>query len=235
MISERKFAGTYTSFWSQLLPRMDTFVRRMNCSCERYCKEVYDISSTHRDRRGIVNELAFRIFQEDPAKACLAPAHIATLAENVRVYIERLSNEHDGVVELPVSDDEIMTALALANSLRTYFRDISADKLIFWPPFPGCGILRACKGDIISGSTLYEIKAGDRSFRVTDVRQILVYCSLDYASKRYGLQSVTLLNPRRGVYYKLSIKSLVEECAGLSPTDLFESILEFISSDTPSR
>jgi len=235
MISERKFAASYTSFWNQVLPRIDGYLRRINCLCKRYENEISVIASAHRDRRAIVNETGFRLFKAVCTDKHVSDRRVREIAESVRQYVERLSNANDGVVREPVVEKEIDEAEAISTSLMVYFKGTSIRELLFWPQFPGCGILHATKGDIIHGKRLYEVKAGDRSFRVTDMRQILTYCAMDFAASKYGIEDVVLLNPRRGTHFCTSVDQLVKESSGGSPVDFFSKVIEFLSAETNSR
>ena len=193
------------------------------------------LASTHRDRRGIVNELAFRLFQATCARETLTAAGVIGIAETVRQYVERLSKANDGVVKEPVAQVEITEATTLGSSLEFYFRRVPVQELVFWPQFAGCGMLDAVKGDILHGKCLYEVKAGDRSFRVTDIRQVLTYCAMDFAAGKFGIKEVVLLNPRRGTHFRTSVEELVRETAGSSAVEFCASVIEFLSAENPSR
>jgi hypothetical protein len=235
MISERKFAASYTSFWNQVLPRVDGYLRRINCLCERYADEIPVIASAHRDRRAIVNELGFRLFEAACAEKHVSHRRVREIAKSVQQYVEVLSHSNDGVVREPVTEKELDEAAAISASLKGYFKGTPIRELLFWPQFPGCGILHATKGDIIHGKRLYEVKAGDRSFRVTDMRQILTYCAMDFTTGKYGIKDVVLLNPRRGTYFCTSVDQLVKESSGSSPVDFFSNVVEFLSGEANSR
>ena len=235
MISERKFAHSYTSFWNQVLPRVDSYLRLANCAYERYEDEIPFRISGHRDRRGIVNELGFRLFAESTTCGPVADDRIKILAESVRQYVERLSNAADGVAKEEVNEQEIKESMVIADSLSHYYQNIPPSELVFSPDFPGCGIIDSVKADILHGTELFEVKAGDRSFRVTDIRQVLVYCCLDFASKRHGIKTVVLLNPRRGTYFRTTVSDLVKECSGTTAVDFFGSVIDFVSTEPNSR
>jgi hypothetical protein len=235
MISERRFAHSYTSFWNQVLPRVDSYLRRVNCAYERYDEEIPCRISGHQDRHGIVNELGFRLFAESTTCGPIADDRVKVLAENVRQYVERLSDATDGVAKEMVNEQEIKESMAIAGSLSHYFKNTPASELVFSPQFPGCGTLHSVKADILHGTELFEVKAGDRSFRVTDIRQVLVYCCLDFASKRYGVKTVVLLNPRRGTYFRTTVSDLVKECSGTTAVDFLSSVIEFVSTELNSR
>jgi len=235
MISEHRFAHSYTSFWNQVLPRVDSYLRRVNCVSQRYDNEIPFRISGHRDRRGIVNELGFRLFAESATCGPISDDRAKALAESVRQYVERLSNATDGAAKEPVDEQEINESMVIAGSLSHYFQSAPTSELVFWPQFPGCGILDAVKADILHGTELFEVKAGDRSFRVTDIRQVLVYCCLDFASKKYGVKTLVLLNPRRGTYFRTTVSELVRECSGTTSVDFFSTVIEFMSTEPNSK
>jgi hypothetical protein len=189
----------------------------------------------NRDRRSIVNELGFRLFKERHAGKNLTIRRVNELCELVRLYILRLARSEDAVIREPISNGEIAEAREIASSLSLFFSQHNEDSLMFWPEFPGCGMIHQCKGDILQGRRLVEVKAGDRTFRLTDLRQVLTYCCLDFASKKYGLREVLLINPRRGLFYKTSINNLITECSGTTAVDFFSNMIEFISVEGTSR
>ena len=134
MISERKFAAAYTSVWNEILPRVDGYSRRLNWSCERYEEEIPMLASSHRDRRGIVNELGFRLLRRRNAtKENLSDHHVRDIAESVRRYIEVLSRSDDSIVKEQVADVEIEEAKAISASLISYFSDTTGRESAFWP------------------------------------------------------------------------------------------------------
>ena len=235
MISERKFSTAFTSFWNQELPRAEAFLRRVNLSSEHYTNEIETFSSTHPDRRAIVNELGYRLFKHSNLPPNTSKKTEYEIAESVRNYISRLSIMTDNRVRETVSDIEICEARAIADSLSLYFDHMRYSKMHFSPEFLGCGMLQTVRGDILADHTLIEIKAGDRTFRQTDLRQLLTYCALNFESHSYILDELCLLNPRRGIVYLSSISNVAIECSGKSYVDLFGDIIEFLSSDTNSK
>jgi hypothetical protein len=123
----------------------------------------------------------------------------------------------------------------LADSLSMYFgrTDLSAVK--FWPVFKGCGQLDACRADIISGCNLIEVKAGERNFKITDVRQVITYLSLNFNSGQYPIMEIALVNPRTGLKFECGVDMLIELSSGRKAVDVFSDIIEFISAETGSK
>lgn len=103
------------------------------------------------------------------------------------------------------------------------------------PPFKGCGILDSCNGDLLVGEELIEIKAGDRSFRARDVRQLLTYCALNHSSHEYALTKVGCANPRRGTKFSIDIETLCIEVSSKPAPELLAEVVYFCSSGDMSH
>lgn len=232
MISERKFSNSYASFWTQLLPTADVFVRHMNLANKRFRPPVGSITSD-RDKRAIINELGFRLFAARADGLEINGEYKRSLELESRTYIGRLVRD---ISEMPpLSTKEMEESEHIALALATYFDSQKLNYLVFLPPFKGCGWLEACKGDIINGARLIEVKAGDRPFRITDVRQVLAYLTLNFAAKQYPLSEVAFVNPRTCMCYECEVDSFVERCSGRKAVDIFEDIIEFVSAETNSK
>ena len=232
MISERKLSNSFSSFWNELLPTADSFVRRMNLSCERYCLPTDSSFDINRDRRAVINELSFRLFMGAAKEKELSPSDKMELFVKVSHYIEKLAPNIK--IELPISLEELNEAESLSFSLNAYFSDRERPKLQFWPVFRGCGRIHACKGDILSNDKLIEVKAGDRHFRITDIRQIITYLSLNSISKQYVIERIALVNPRTGLSFETTVEILIEDCSRRKPVDVFGDIIDFLSTEVIS-
>ncbi len=238
MISERRFAQTYTAFWAQALPMGDALVRRINLARDR-CADPLE-STVDSERRAIVNEAAFRLMKaavRDGAMPWQVPVDIEVRAvcEGARAFVDRLRRSSEGPLA-HVTDTEIHEAQKISNRLTRFFvlheRDVSH---CVSPHFHGCGVLQSCSGDILAGNTLYEIKAGERDFRLIDVRQLITYCVLNHQAGTYSIENVGLLNPRVGVYFKSDLGSFVHAAAGRSLVELAVDVIDFLSTARGSR
>jgi hypothetical protein len=232
MISERKFSTSFSSFWNELLPTADSFLRRMNLSLERYCLPTESRFETNRDRRAVINELSFRLFIALAKGKEISFKDKMELAVTVSNYIENLSPNIK--IEQPVSKEELSEAEDLADSLKSYFTKSEILSLNFWPLLQGCGKMHACRGDIINNNKLIEVKAGDRHFRMTDIRQIITYLSLNSISKQFVLENIALVNPRRGLSFETTVENFIENCSQRKPVDIFGDIIEFLSTENIS-
>ncbi|MBI2265693.1 MAG: hypothetical protein HYU64_11050, partial [Armatimonadetes bacterium] len=116
-----------------------------------------------------------------------------------------------------------------------FFNKADLTAIFFWPLLKGCGQLDACRADVIYKNKLVEVKAGDRHFRITDLRQIITYLALNFCSKQFQLANIALVNPRTGKAFECSIDTLVEACSGRKPVDVFSDIVDFVSTEVVSR
>jgi len=232
MISERKFSNSFSSFWNELLPTADSFVRRTNLSLERYCRPTDSILDTNPDRRSVINELSFRLFMSLAKGKELSYNDKMELSVKVSHYIEKLAPNI--TIDLPISQEELHEAESLSSSLSAYFSDREIGSLRFWPLFRGCGRMHACRADIIKNDKLIEVKAGDRHFRITDFRQIITYLSLNSISKQYVIENIALVNPRKGLSSEITVESLIGNCSRRKPVDVFGDIIEFLSTEVIS-
>lgn len=233
MISERKFATSYSSFWNELLPRSESFVRRLNLACRRYVDPIESPVPVEKNQRAVINELAFRLFRAKTIGSEINTRTIDALEQDVSRYVERLAPDVERIEPLaPAARDE---AQEIASSLAHYFCAKDMKTVQFWPPLRGCGQINECSADIIHKKCLVEVKAGDRPFRVNDLRQVITYLALNFYSKQYELESVGLVNPRTGRSFECDVVSLIDSCAGRHPVDVFSDLVDFISLEPESK
>ncbi len=229
MISERHFSTTFTSFWSEVTPLAESFVRAMNIAADRF--DVPMKSDVSVILNGFINELGFRIAENiSPTGAAGADAVLAEKNyRDTETYFRRLRR-----AGTPHSDDErqraVCDAIDLANRLLAVIRARKgARDVVFHPSFRGCGVHDDCEGDLLVGKELWEVKSGDRNFRQTDVRQLLTYCALNHAAKSHVITDYRFVNPRTGVIFGGSLHDLVRTVAACEPEILYGEIIEFLS------
>lgn len=232
MISEHKLASAYSSFWRITLPFSDAFTRRMNLATKPFAQH-YELNVTS-ERVALVSEMSFRFLGRAlSAPADIDRASIEDAAQEAWLYISRFPDS--GTLSVP-NETEVREALNLSARLREFFKaDGAGEPLIVSPLFHGCGLVDDCAGDMLVGTTLYEIKNVDRNFRIVDVRQLLVYCALNAEKPRYTIDSIGLVNGRSGRFYRVDLELLALGLAGSSAADLFADVVTFISSEHASR
>lgn len=238
MISEVTFAREFTAFWRTTTPNMDGFVRRLNGLYDRDFLPMD--AATSASRRSFINEVAFEVLcQEFQAGTLGLPGEIGDFSIGAAVAEVRASavkNDRDGDYATDLSQAERLDVLEQVSRLNLRLilgKDHSS--ITLKPIFLGCGIIDKCQGDILVGKSLFEVKAGERSFRAIDVRQVLTYLALNYARLRYKITNIGLVNPRVGVSVELPVDELCYQVSGLDVTALLGAIAYTISSGEISR
>lgn len=235
MISEKKLAVVFTSLWREITPLAERFVRHQNLQMSRFTLPMS--SDVTAGMRGISGELGFRLFCSAKSNN-LEPMDLSTdtiseLADETVAYIRRFRQFNRVEVQLP-DRNAIADAELLAQRLCIFF-DSSRGPLLLRPQFAGVGALDACEGDVLAGDTLFEIKSADRTLRVIDIRQLLVYCAINFATRKYEIRNVGIVNPRSGLFFVQPLTEMVREVSGGSVPDILSTIVEFACRQTPSN
>ncbi|WP_340331985.1 hypothetical protein [Microbaculum marinum] len=142
--------------------------------------------------------------------------------------------ENPTVLEGEISDVELNQINGLEKRLVSFFRPEIVENIVR-PIFSGCGYIDSSEGDIINDGRLFEIKAVDRPFRSSDIRQLITYCALNHLSNQYDIKRIGVFNPRRGVYFSLPVRVVSREISGQTEQELFDNIVNAVSSGDISR
>ncbi len=228
MINEKMFISSHQSFWLGVAPMLSQFVKTRNPHLERITKPF---NLTTGDNRGLIGELTFRLFAVSYQRSCKATEldemEVRHCVERSVEFIQRFRAFSRQPV-LHASLEGINEASQLADRLVNFFNSEITD-LKLWPVFPGCGWLDPGEGDVIGGSTLYEIKCGQSRIKGKDIKQILCYLALNYASNAYEIDRICLYNPRTGLVLRCMVDSLCRDVAGVAAPLLLGDIVEYVS------
>lgn len=234
MISEHRFASAYASVWRSVTPLSDGYWKTNNQLINRIAKPV--ASRSPKEIRGLVNELAFIAFCEmaslpSGGRVRLGPVLRAAVVPAVE-YLNRV-DPNTGYSAAMLDSDALYEAASISARLLRFF--VAKRELLLRPNFAGCGILSACEGDVLYRGCLYEIKAGDRGFRLIDLRQLLVYSALAYSSGRLTFDRIGLFNPRTGVCWERSLDEVALAIAGVKASDALPALVDQFSVASVSR
>ncbi len=217
---------------------MEPWVRAVNIRLyERYAKPVKAVADPKR--RSFVNDVAFAVFEDAvAAKRDIdykypSDKHVQLISRNVRRQLAAAGYRSGTTYGL--RERERGEARAIARQTHEFFREVEKHELLLSPALPGCGFIVQSYGDVIAGATIYEVKAGERSFRSADFRQLLVYSALNYAAGKYKISHLGILNPRLGTYFRTTIEDVARSVSGLTSAELFEEIVQFVSSGAVSK
>jgi hypothetical protein len=238
MIDATTFSASYHALWKMYAPTCELFVRRLNMDgYERF--DLPLVSSTASSRRALTAEYAFALFKysldwgtEPSLKSKRHSMHEMAWGEATR----RLGafGGRGTEIEADLAGDELTEAVHLARRLWKYF-DERKMKTVLHPIFSGCGFISASEGDILSGTTIFEVKTVDRTFRGHDIRQLMTYAALNFASKQFSIDRIGLFNPRRGVFCDLDLNETSLEISGRPASELLWLITSAVSSGDLSR
>lgn len=216
----------------------ESFVRKMNVTLIR--ASVPRENKFKGNRNALISELSFRLFSESINKKISLEEfskkkiEINQLAEEVRSYISRLERSENDILGMEL--EEVNEAFALAKNLTDFARFTHPHQIVTTSPkFDGCGIIDQCEGDLLISSTLYEIKNVERDFRIADIRQLLTYCALNFASKKVKIDTIGLVNARSGLFYKVDLNTFSLSVSGMPSNELLDGIIQYVTADTPSK
>lgn len=214
---------------------MDRFLRRQNLQLERYEEPMHGFVPANQ--RGLANEFGFRLFrhakESNQLLIALRPEDIERCKVEAITYVSRFIEPEQAPEEW--STDLNSEAHTIGHRLAEFSDQLQPDGYVHpAPPFRGCGILMSCEGDLLCGTTLYEVKAGARNFRSVDLKQLLTYTALNYLSSEHEILSAGLVNPRQGVYFDLPLDELSLAVAGTSFAELALEITSYLSASETS-
>ena len=236
MISEVSFAKGFLSFWDTVIPYMKQYMKICNLDLESF-EAAENIQFFENTYKSLSAELGFRLFCKElnEGEQSFTPQVIGKIEKETCNYIAKFGDID--ISRVTITEEERIEAIWLKNNLIRFFKDIWKDKslIITNPFFAGCGILDHCWSDIIVGDTLFEIKAVDRNFQAPDMRQLLTYLVLNYASKNYNIKRIGLLNPRRCVFYWDNINNAVAMISGKSFDWMANETINLLSSGDLSK
>jgi len=230
MISEVTFSTKRASLWQALAPNSERFIRRINMNLNRFGVPI--LGGVEASRRGYLNEVAFHLAKQAyPDLGAAVYDDVSWSAVNeARGRLEKFEDIKPDDLREPTAE-EWQEIFRVARSFSRFVADQSAGSLLvkFAPTSRGCGLLDACAGDILIGNKLFEVKAGDRPYRSSDLRQLLTYCSLNSVDHSHEIKSVGCVNPRHGTYFCIEVDLLALELSSKSATELFAEIIYLLS------
>jgi len=231
LIDASTFAAHHNAFWASYTPTSEHFVRRINLEyADRWTPPLDKPDGPIR--AAYVAELAF-------AGMC---ARFDGLPKGKvkELVLEEAKNRLRPLLEDPLTLDQEITPIeqnqisGLEESLTSFFLHRKLPTTTR-PLFSGCGYIDTSEGDIMSGKCLFEIKSVDRPFRSVDIRQLVTYCALNQISGDFELETIGVFNPRRGLYFEMSVEDVAHEASGLPAQELFDMIIHAVSSGDISR
>jgi hypothetical protein len=229
LITEKLFVLNHSAFWGKLLPMEHSYIRIINRMCKTIYKPLGSTSSS--SQRGVINEVGFRLFRAKTLYRELTDELVSECIDDGLNHILHMRQLNRTPAMRP-SNDDLAEARKIAERLLTYFGPRMQTSIAVFPRFSGCGWLEQCEGDVLSDNVLFEIKAGARHFRNIDLRQLLAYGALNFASKQYDIHMIGLFNPRLGRLFIEDVETVCRFLCGRSAVDVFGDIVDYVSSSS---
>ena len=229
MISEINFAKGYSAFWTANAPNLGDYTSSALSVGKRIGKAISLPEDPHHV--AVNNLIATTHFRNISARPeCTVEESMDASIPIINVFYSSWKDRYD----LTENYRKIITIQA--ERLGAMY----VGKLVHDPPFPGCGIMTNCNGDLLSGTTLIEIKAHrdtrKKPFRLEDFRQLLVYLALNYiAGSIYDIRKIHLFNPRMGYLWQSGVEEFIYLVSNTTSESFFKSMGTFLSelSESP--
>jgi hypothetical protein len=231
MIDASSFANLHNSFWTAHAPSLERFVRRLNLELtQRWSPPIN--KPPEKIRAALVSETAFSRFCNLVSSPNLEKIDEISLVEAKKKLIPLMGEDQDLIAPLSLSEKDQIKEIE--KNLITFFRQ-RGEQVIIRPLINGCGYVDASEADVISGVSLFEIKAVDRPFKGTDIKQLMTYCALNHASKQFYIEDIAIFNPRQGIWFQLNLDNIAREISGQSAQELCERVALTLCSGDLSR
>lgn len=214
MITAEQFARQ-NAVWRRATPTLEQFTRWANKNCHRVGSIVTRRAAASRS--ALIAETSFMRLTYLDAQ---------TAEECARKNLEKLPRSEDFSERL--TSDELIEVAGLRANLGLYLNHHVSGPVQPAPEFPGCGVVLKANGDVLAGSELIEVKTVLRLFRGTDLRQVLTYAALAYSIDR-GIDRITLLNPRLGIFFTSTASDLALDIGAGSWVELMQDLVETMS------
>jgi len=229
MISERQLSQR-ASFWSELTPMLDVFVRVINMNSVQFAPRIPALAPP--EQRAFIGECGFEL-----ARLTLEGANGIDIQDVAPLVGRRLAHldrtPPDTSKSIRVALEALPEIQGIAENL-VKLATILGGTVKFAPKFLGCGYMSHCIGDILVGACLVEVKSGKRSFRNEDLRQLVVYTALNYAGRTHQIDKVSLANPREGALFQIALDTLIRRIASTGDKEFFERFVFLVSGTATS-
>lgn len=218
MISVGNFAR-HSSVWSAVTPTLDEVVRLANSDKSSLGRAVPSLSQPAR--HSLIAETAFLLAKEKTSVTERGNLEVEESARKFLVQLPRSEKLGD-----PLDDSEWWEVNEICDKIMSYTHWMS--DVEFSPMVPGCGVVDQAVADVATQFQLIEIKAVNRPFKALDLRQLLTYLAMFYAKGR-NFENATVLNPRLGDYFSISLDSLCAGASGKAAVEVLQDLIEWMT------
>jgi hypothetical protein len=244
MISERTFATSFHDFWQDLLPILTpSYVQHLNLNSETKIfqglgKALPEVTSKISSQSpSMISEFAYHLFSASLAKGISTldgyqDDEILDFAKSQATNLISLYEGREANTYNPLNQDELTEGYELSLRYEAFVYKTIAPRNITMPlSIRGAGFLNECNADMLLDDYLVEVKTVKRKVMAKDIRQLVIYLALNYASGNGILECSGFLNPRRSTYLKFNSTKLLKQISGgKALVDIFSQLIDFACS-----
>lgn len=235
MISERDISEKFSAIWKQHFPLLTpNFIRVFNDN-QITAINTKQVISVEEVRYDLVSEAAFNLSEfaflnkVTPLNAFTEKVQSKIIEVTAR-GIWKPGNYAEN--DLTISEIEKQEIISIADNTLEFIEKLGGHDVLFKPKFKGYSFIPDLYADISIGDSLFEIKTVNRNFKSSDLKQLFIYIALRQVSGEENWKFAGLYNPRKGVYCKFNIKSLIYNLTGgKTPNEAFENLLNGLNRD----
>lgn len=235
MISERDISEKFSAIWKQHFPLLTpNFIRVFN-ETQITAINTKQVIALEEVRYDLVSEAAFNL-SEFAFLNKVTPLNAFTEKEQNKIIEETARSiwksgnytEND----LTISETEKLEIISIADNTLEFIQKMGGKDVLFNPELKGYSFIPDLFADVSIGDSLFEIKTVNRNFKSSDLKQLFIYIALRQVSGEENWKFAGLYNPRKGVYCKFNIKSLIYNLTGgKTPNEAFENLLNGLNRD----
>lgn len=238
MISERQIAMSFDDLWREATPLLrPNFVAMFNTAFRKSVLDgdghsVGSVESQRGNNPSVVAELGFLIGaqQVERQKSNVEIRDFLEILEACKDKAQERIARYDELAGIEISESELEEAIEIAYRYELLLGK-KPSSVTFSPLIPGAGIVDSCEADIADGECLWEVKAVRRNVSGKDIRQLVVYLALNYASGQNNWTHAGIFNPRLSLYFRFEVEHLIGLLSGgKSAGEVFHEMATYFSS-----
>lgn len=236
MISERDISEKFSAIWKQNLPLMTSSFMRVFNEAQVKTTNKNPIPNIQNVRYDIVAETAFNLSEI----AIVEDEKINEIIKDSKRFQKIVSDTAKSIwttgnykkKDLKLEKAELEEIQNICKNTLEFIEKSKKKKVEFKPKLIGYGFIPDLEGDLSIDDTLYEIKTVNRNFKSSDLKQLFIYLALKQVSEEENWKYAGLYNPRKGIYCKFNVKSLIYNLTGgQTPNETFENLLNGLVRD----
>ena len=244
MISERTISRSFESVWKSHFPMLNS--RFMLSFNRRFTKPITDAQGakmapvpppSNHPSPDLAAEFGIQIAKMAIANRCTSEEIVQKQETLNRAWESTLGliNRYEGRKITPslkhAESYWLRDSIRLSSNLCAFIEHTEGARE-FGPILPGTGFIPMCEADLSMGCTLVEIKTVSRGFSSQDLKQVLIYLALDWASGKERWNRAALVNPRRACCSSFGVDWLVRRTSGRSCSETFGEFIDSFHRDS---